>query len=74
MALTIDGDRVLAKVMIEGERESYEVEHQVVLNVGDAGTFEFSIDEEPGRSLGGDGQVVTVEINQTNHKSFISQR
>ena len=74
VALTIDDDRVLARVMIEGERESYEVEHQVVLNVGDAGTFEFSIDEEPGRSLGGDGQVVTVEINQTNHRSFISQR
>jgi len=73
VSLTIDGDRVLARVMTDGERESYEVENQLVLNIGDAGTFEFSIDEEPGRSLGGDGQVVTVEINQTNLQSFVSQ-
>ena len=72
ISLTIDGEHVLARVMTDGERESYEVDNQLILNVGDAGTFEFSIDEQPGRSLGGDGQVVTVEINQANHRSFVS--
>ena len=74
VSLTIDGDRVLARVMTDGERESYAVDNQLVLNIGDAGTFEFSINEERGRSLGGDGQVVTVEINRTNHQSFVLQR
>jgi len=74
VSLTIDGDRVLARVMTDGERESYEVNNQLVLNIGDAGTFSFSIDERPGRSLGGGGQVVTVEINQSNYQSFVSQR
>lgn len=73
VSLTIDGGRIFARVMTAGERESFEVDNRLVLNVGDAGAFEFSINEDLGRSLGGDGQVVTVELNRANHQSFISQ-
>ena len=37
----------------------------------DAGVFEFSINQRPGRSLGGRGQVVTVEIDRANYRSFL---
>ena len=73
VSLTIDGDRMFARVMTAGDSESFEVDNRLVLNVGDAGAFEFSINEDLGRSLGGDGQVVTVEINRANRQSFISQ-
>ena len=71
VALTIDGERVFAGVLGAGEREVYEAAGQIVLNVGDAGVFDFSINEQPGRSLGEPGQVVTVEINGDNYLNFV---
>ena len=47
---------------------------EIVLNVGDAGAFDFSINQQPGRSLGDPGQVVNgVEINRDNYRSFITR-
>ena len=71
VSLTIDGEQVFAGVMGSGDQEVYEAENQIVLNVGDAGLFEFSINQEPGRSLGEPGQVVTVEIDRDNYQSFV---
>jgi len=71
VSLTIDGEQVFAGVLGSGEQEVYEAENQIVLNVGDAGLFEFSINQEPGRSLGESGQVVTVEIDRDNYQSFV---
>ena len=69
--LRIDGERVFAGVMGAGERQVYEADSQIVLNVGDAGAFSFSINEQPGRILGGPGQVVTVEIDRKNYRNFV---
>lgn len=71
VSLTIDGERVFAGVLEAGEREVFEAAGQIVLNVGDAGVFDFSLNEQPGRSLGDPGQVVTVEIDGDNYLSFI---
>ncbi len=71
VSLTIDGQRVFARVLESGEREVYEARDQIILWVGDAGVFEFSINQRPGRSLGGRGQVVTVEIDRANYRSFL---
>ena len=69
--LTIDGKRVFAGVMGAGERKVYEADSQIILNVGDAGAFSFSINQQPGRVLGEPGQVVTVEIDRNNYRSFV---
>ena len=71
VSLTIDGQRVFARVLESGEREVYEARDQIILWVGDAGALEFSINQRPGRSLGGRGQVVTVEIDRANYRSFL---
>ena len=71
VSLTIDGQRVLARILESGEREVYEARDQIILWVGDAGVFDFSINQRPGRPLGGRGQVVTVEIDRTNYRSFL---
>lgn len=71
VSLSIDGERVFAGVLEAGEREVYEAAGQIVLNVGDAGLFDFSLNEQPGRSLGDPGQVVTVEIDGDNYLSFV---
>lgn len=71
VSLTIDGERVFAGVMGAGEREVYQADRQIVLNVGDAGVFDFSINQQPGRVLGEPGQVVTVEIDRDNYRGFV---
>ena len=72
VSLTVDGQRVFARVLHLGEREVYEARDQIILKVGDAGVFDFSINQQPGRSLGARGEVVTVEINRANYRSFLT--
>lgn len=71
VSLTIDGERVFAGVVAAGDRAVYEADRQIVLNVGDAGVFDFSINQQPGRALGNPGEVVTVEIDRDNYLSFV---
>ena len=71
--LTIDGKRVFAGVMGAGERKVYEADRQIILNVGDAGAFRFSINQQRGRVLGEPGQVVTVEIDRNNYRNFVKR-
>ena len=55
-----------------GQGEVFEAEEGFVLNVGDAGLLDFSINEQPGRSLGPSGQTVTVAINRDNYRTFLA--
>ena len=69
--VTIDGESLFSRVMRAGERESYEVNDEIVLTVGDAGAFAFAINQQDGRSLGASGEVVTVTITLQNYRGFV---
>ena len=71
IGLTVDGERVMARVMQAGEKETREVRESVVVDVGDAGAFAFSIDGRPGRPLGRAGQVMTARITRDTMASFL---
>ena len=73
VSLTVDGERVVSRVFQAGDREVYEAREGVVLNVGDAGAFAFSINQQPGRALGETGDTITVEIDRTNYRSFVAR-
>ena len=73
VSLTVDGASVFARVMREGERATYEAESEIILNIGDAGAFEFAINEQDGRSLGGSGEVVTARITPENYRSYLAR-
>ena len=73
VSLTVDGERVLSRVMQPGEREVVEADREIIVNVGDAGAFAFAINQRPGRALGGRGEVVTARINRDNYRSFVTQ-
>ena len=72
VSLTIDGDLVFSRVMRRGEQESYEAENEIVLNIGDAGSFGFALNTLNGRSLGGAGEVVTARITHDNYRNYIN--
>ena len=72
VSLTVDGERMFSRVMEPGEREAREAEREVVINIGDAGAFDYSINHQRGRALGRDGEVVTARIDRDNYLSFVS--
>lgn len=67
---TADGTRVLYQLVEPGERRSIHVREELLLRVGDAGAFQYSIDDVPGRSLGRSGQVRDVRITRDDYSSF----
>lgn len=74
VSLSLDGRRVFSRVMQPGEREVHEAAQEIVLNVGNAGVFNFSINQEPGQSLGAMGEVVTAHIDRHNYRRFVMQQ
>ena len=72
VSLTVDGEQAVSRIMQAGEEESHEAEGEIRLNVGNAGEFDFMLNGEDGRSLGGPGQVVTVVITRDNYRSFLN--
>ena len=72
VSLTVDGERVFSRVMQPGEREAREAEREIVISIGDAGAFDYSINRQRGRSLGREGEVVTTRIDRDNYRSFVS--
>ena len=73
VSLTLDGEPVFSSVMQAGERESFEARQEMILSVGDAGVFAFALNGQPGRPLGGSGEVVTARINRENYRNFVTQ-
>ena len=71
VSLTVDGELVVSRIMQAGEEESYEAEDEITLNIGNAGQFDFTINQEAGRSLGGQGEVVTARITRDNYRSYL---
>lgn len=73
VSATVDGERLFSRVMRAGDREVFEADVEIVVNVGDAGAFAFAINQRPGRLLGTPGQVVTARINRENYRSFLTE-
>ena len=74
VSLTLDGEPVFSRVMQVGEREIREARQEIILSVGDAGVFAFALNQQPGRPLGGPGDVVAgLVINRENYRNFVTQ-
>ena len=69
--VTADGKRALSRLMPEGEKETLEAQNTMVLEVGNAGGFAFSINGRPGKPLGAAGQVRTLIITKDTLAQFL---
>lgn len=69
--LTVDGHEVLSRVMLAGETDVREVRDSVLIEVGNAGAFAFSIDGRPGKPLGQEGQVRTARITKDTLARYV---
>jgi cytoskeletal protein RodZ len=71
VSATVDGGRVMYRLMQPGERQTLEVRDAAVLRVGDAAALSLFIDSQEGRPLGLAGQPVTLHITPQNHQRFL---
>lgn len=71
VSLRIDDEPVLERIMRPGERASYEADAEILLTVGHAGGFAYTINQRVGRSLGASGEVVTERITLQNYRSYV---
>ncbi len=66
VSITADGREVVARLMGAGEEEAVRAASELRLRIGDANAVRLRLNGSPVRSLGGDGQVVTLRIDTAN--------
>lgn len=71
VSLVIDEEQVFSRVMQGGERIVREARREIVLSIGDAGAFDFTLNDRPGRPLGASGEVVRAQITHENLASYL---
>ena len=72
LVLTVDGERVLMRLLQAGERLSFAVTHEALLRVGDPSAMSLTINGRSVRALGPPGQPVNVTISRDNFKQLLS--
>ncbi len=73
ISMTVDGERVLSRVVNRGERLVQQAAQEIRLDIGDAGQFAYTINGRPGRSLGRSGEVVRVRIDLENYRDYLGR-
>jgi cytoskeleton protein RodZ len=71
VSVTVDGDPTFSVLMNAGERRQVFAREEVLVTVGDAGAFSYSLNGRPGRPLGGPGEVVSRRINLSNYRDLV---
>jgi hypothetical protein len=59
----VGGRKIVYRLMQPGERQSINVDGEIVLRVGDPGAFTYSVNGMPGQPLGKAGIPVTVRFS-----------
>lgn len=67
-----DGRLVIYRLMQDGERQTIDARNEIVLRVGDAGAFAYSVNGGAGRSLGAPGEAVSVRITSDNSATWLT--
>lgn len=67
---TADGRRVLSSLIHPGQPQIIEADARLVLRVGDAGAFRYTVNGVRGRSIGVSGEVREMRVTRDNYVNF----
>ena len=74
VSATVDGRKVIEQLLPDGDQRTIDVKREMVLTAGDAAAIALTLNGEPARPLGKNGEVVTVRVNLSNFKDYLSTR
>ena len=69
--VTADGLVVLSRLLQAGERQTVTADRDMVLDVGNAGAFSWTINGQPAQALGREGRPRRVTVTRENAQSFV---
>jgi cytoskeletal protein RodZ len=72
VSATVDGERVVARELQPGERQTFDVGRDIVLTAGDAAALDVTLNGAGARRLGASGQVVTVRMTPSNFRNYLA--
>jgi transcriptional regulator with XRE-family HTH domain len=72
ISLTVDGQPSFSGLMNPGEQRQVTAREEILLNIGDAGVFAYTLNGAPGRPLGAPGEVVSRRITLADYKQFLA--
>lgn len=70
VSVTVDGEPTFSGLMSAGDRRTITAREQILVNVGDAGAFAYTLNGREGRPLGAPGEVVSKRITLSNLHDF----
>ena len=70
VSVTVDGEPTFSGLMNAGDKRVIQAMEQILLNVGDAGVFIYTLNGRAGRPLGAPGEVVSTRITLSNLAEF----
>jgi len=70
VSVTVDGEPTFSGLMNAGDKRVIQAREQILLNVGDAGVFTYTLNGRAGRPLGAPGEVVSTRITLSNLSEF----
>ena len=73
VSATVDGQKQFERVLSPGDQRTLEVPGELVLNIGDAGALDMTINGAAVRPLGKAGEVLTIRLNGSNLKTYLAQ-
>jgi cytoskeletal protein RodZ len=74
VSATVDGQKVIERLLQAGEQQTVTVRRDMVLTAGDASAIVLQFNGADARALGKSGEVVTVRFNLTNFKDYLQAR
>ena len=74
VSATVDGQRMIERLMQPGERSTLEVKREMVLTAGDGGALAVTLNGAAAKPLGKSGEVVTTRYTLANFKNYVQAR
>jgi cytoskeletal protein RodZ len=72
VSVTVDGEPTFSGIMNAGDSRQVSANEEILVTVGDAGAFAYSLNGNDGKRLGAPGEVVSKRITLANHRDFIA--
>ena len=74
VSATVDGQKVIERLLQNGEQKTFDVHREMVLTAGDASAITLTLNGVEARPLGKPGEVVTTRVNVSNFKDYLPSR